>query len=115
MPVPPQFHPNTPPQGQPWHHQPGWPQQPPYQPYGPYGAQQPQQKSGGLKWLWAGLAGLVVVAAVVVTLVLVNRDSGTSPAPTTAPNIPVGPTGGPASQSSGNNPPPPTISIKPSP
>ncbi|WP_431908395.1 serine/threonine-protein kinase [Amycolatopsis thermoflava] len=106
MPAP-QFHPNAP-QGQPWN--PGWPQQ---QPYG-YG-QQPPKKGGGLKWLWAGLAGLVVVAAVVVTLVLVNRGGGSGPAPTTAPNIPVGPTGGATGQSTGGGPPPATISIKPSP
>ncbi|GHF02365.1 hypothetical protein GCM10017786_39570 [Amycolatopsis deserti] len=104
----PQFSPNTPPHGQPWN--PGWPPQ--QQPYG-Y-PQQPPKKSG-LKWLWAALAGLVVVAAVVVTLVLVNRDGGSAPATTTAPNIPVGPTGGATGQSTGNAPPPATISIKPSP
>ncbi|UQS27488.1 protein kinase [Amycolatopsis thermalba] len=107
----PQFPPHTPPQGQPWHQPPGWPPQ--QQPYG-Y-AQQPAKKGRGLKWLWASLAGLVVVAAVVVTLVLVNRDGGSAPAPTTAPNIPVGPTGGATGQSTANNPPPATISIKPSP
>ncbi|MEU0509129.1 serine/threonine-protein kinase [Amycolatopsis sp. NPDC006125] len=107
MPAP-QFHPNAP-QGQPWN--PGWPPQ--QQPYG-YG-QQPPKKGGGLKWLWAGLAGLVVVAAVVVTLVLVNRGGGSAPAPTTAPNIPVGPTGGATGPSTGGGPPPATISIKPSP
>nr|WP_243869937.1 serine/threonine-protein kinase [Amycolatopsis granulosa] len=87
---------------------------PGYPPYGPYGGHQPP-KTGGLKWLWAGLAGLVVVAAVVVTLVLVNRDGGSAPAPTTAPQIPVGPTGGSTGRSTGEGPPPATISIKPGP
>ena len=128
-PVPPQFHPNTSPHGQqpPWGRPPppGWPQQQnPYQQqgypsYGPYGAPgygpQPPRKRRGLKWLWAGLAGLVVIAAVVVTLVLVNRDGGSTPAPTTAPNIPVGPTGGATGPSTRGGPPPATISIKPSP
>lgn len=116
MPMPPRFAPNTPPQN--WaaqQQQQGWQQYqqsgyPPQQPYG----YAPPKRSGGLKWLWAGIAGLVVVAAVVVTLVLVNRDSGTSPAPTTAPNIPVGPSGGSTAQSTGGGPPPATISIRPS-
>ncbi|NIH78271.1 serine/threonine-protein kinase [Amycolatopsis viridis] len=88
---------------------------PGYPPYGPYGGPQPPKAGGGLKWLWAGLAGLVVVAAVVVTLVLVNRGSGSAPAPTTAPEIPVGPGGAPTGGSATGGPPPATISIKPSP
>ena len=105
----------------------GHPQQGPPPGYGPPGdpvrlrppapASSPaafsQDKSGGgRKLLWIVL-GLLVVAALVIGGILVfggdSATGGGGSAPTTAPEIPVGPSGG---QPSAPKPPPTSISIK---
>ncbi|GAA5155435.1 MULTISPECIES: serine/threonine-protein kinase [Amycolatopsis] len=124
-----------------WHpsgysQQPGWGQQPPQQ-YGqafpppgyghssgystpPFGApqygypqrQQPAKKKS-LLWLWLLLGALVVAGGVVAAVVLTGGGGSGAPE-TTAPDIPVGPTGGASQPPSSGGRPPATISIRPS-
>lgn len=100
-------------------HPSGYQQSPPYgtgygQPgYGPGFSQQQPPKQRGLLWLWL-LLGAVVVAGGVIAAILLIGSSGGGSTQTPAPNIPVGPTGGAGTGPSSNNPPPPTISIRPS-
>jgi serine/threonine-protein kinase len=82
--------------------------------YGPPGYPPPPKKGGGLLWLWILLGVLVVAGAVVAAIVLLGGNGSGSPQ-TTAPNIPVGPSGAATSPApSSNTPPPATISIRPS-
>ncbi|GAB2957276.1 serine/threonine protein kinase [Amycolatopsis acidiphila] len=92
--------------------------QPGYAPagYGPphgYPPHQPQPRKRSLLWLWLLLGAVVVAGGVVAAILLSGGSGGGSPQPT-APDIPVGPTGGPGPGSSANNPPPATIPIRPS-
>lgn len=100
-----------------YHAPPFGPPQPGYPPagFGPPQAYPPppgqQSKKRGLLWLWL-LIGAVVVAGGVVAAVMLTGGGGSSKP--TAPEIPVGPTGGAGPGSSSNKPPPETIPIRPS-
>ncbi|QWF81612.1 serine/threonine-protein kinase [Amycolatopsis sp. CA-230715] len=132
--------PQGPPPGQagfggPQQGQPG--QQPPG--YGPppgFGGQQQQPSEPGFgeakkadkvgkatKWVWVAVGAVVVAAAVVFAIIYFGSDDkdkgpATPSAPqTTAPQIPVGPSGGakPSTSSGSQLPPPPgTVSVRPS-
>jgi serine/threonine protein kinase len=91
--------------------QPGYGSPPPG--YRPSGYPQ-EKKSGSLVWLWILLGVIVVTGGVVAAIFLLGGNSGGS-SPTTAPNIPVGPTGAASSAApSSGQAPPATISIRPS-
>jgi serine/threonine-protein kinase len=102
-----------------YHRPPFGARQPGYAPagYGPppgyQSQQQPQPKKRSLLWLWL-LLGAVVLAGGVVAAVLLTGGGGGGAPETTAPDIPVGPTGGAGPGSASNNPPPATLPIRPS-
>ena len=75
--------------------------------------QSPPAKKRGLMWLWIALGVLVVAGGVVAAILLTSGGEGGS-TQTPAPNIPVGPSGGASSEPSSGNPPPATVSIRPS-
>ncbi|GHF73662.1 serine/threonine-protein kinase [Amycolatopsis bartoniae] len=109
---PPQY-PQPYPQQQPGYggHSSGYSTPPFGNPYG-YPQQQPAKKKS-LLWLWLLLGALVVAAGVVTAVLLAGNGGGGTPE-TTAPDIPVGPTGGATAGPSSGARPPATISIRPS-